>query len=258
MAMVNDYLSRALARGHIGEREYDAARYWQALESDAAAGDLAAKEKLDGLDLDEKLVLGWTRHQLIRDVLLCEDVFGLPSPLARAAAKRGLNPTTGSRHMKRLARELRYALRLLVAAVARLDVDRRAEERKSRIGHSIKRRAYDDGFINSYYHPHLKVSTPESDEHERRHGPERPQAQKIQSVMQLARERGFRIVNNFDSDQDDRFDVLAVGGWETNYQDRTLDQIEAALKRIPVQQRRKRGARGRAPVALSKIGLAKL
>ena len=89
---INDYLLRALDRGHISRQEYEAGRDWQALESDAAAGNPAAKDKLDALDLDSKCSLGWKRHQLIRDVLLCEE---FPEASQRACAggfQTGIKP----------------------------------------------------------------------------------------------------------------------------------------------------------------------
>jgi len=255
MPIVNDYLSRALARRQIGEKEYDAGRYWQALESDAAAGDVAAKETLDNLDLDAKRFLGRKRHKLLRDVLLCEEAPGLPSPLAQAAAKRGMKSTTGSRHMKSLGCDLRAALTQLAEAVAEIsmDVHQRAEQRKAWNRDSLKGRAWEADRLRRRGLGDIAVSTPDTDKQERRLGPARSNAQQFLLVVRLAQERGYRLEDNFDSDEDDRFDLLTVDGGQTNYRNRTLDQIEIGFKRVPIPQKRKRGARGRAPVTLPKI-----
>ena len=259
MPIVNDYLSRALARRDITEKEYDAGRYWQALESDAAGGDVAAKETLDNLDLDAKWSLGWKRHQLLRDVLLCEEAPGLPSPLAQAAAKRTMKSTTSSRHMKALGRDLRHALRQLAGEVARVtkDVRQRAEERKKDNKFSVIERAFGgDTYLQTRGLGGIAVSSPETDKREREFGPQRSLEQKFYSVSDLASARGYRIFSSLDEYGDPReglFDLFANDGFATNCRNRALDEIEAVLKRVPIQQKRKRGARGRAPVTLPKI-----
>ena len=264
MPAINDYLLRALDRGHISRQEYEAGRDWQALESDAAAGNPAAKDKLDALDLDSKCSLGWKRHQLIRDVLLCEESPRLPSALARAASKRGLNPTTGSRDMKRLGRELRCALRRLAVEVAIVtkDVHQRTEERRAWSQEYLENRGALE-FTQGARPNGIAISTPCTDKLERKSGPSRAWEQMLYSVREVAAERGFLICPSLDEDgeqkgaeqKDGLFDVFTSDGQHTNYQNRGLSEIEAALKRLPVQQRRKPGARGRAPVTLPKINV---
>lgn len=232
----NDYLSRSLARRQIDGNQYEAGRRWQALHQAAKAGNEQAKNILDALHLRPSL------HELLRDVLSGPgDEAGLAGPLAQAAAKRGLNPVTGSRNMKALALKLRKSLHLLSIEFERADANppTPAEMRKF----YLNRATYLGG---------VSVSSPQTDELER----------EIAHVQSLAFARGLRVVPGFD---ENTFTLVTFGGHslivilrgiEVDSPDLSLHEIEAVLKGTPLKfksaPKRKRGARGAAPVTLAK------
>ena len=109
----HDLLSRYLRRRQIDQECYEAGRRLQNLYRSAERGNERAKEIIEGLRLSWKWRQNLKRHELLRDVLGAEEVHGLPTPLAQAAAKRGLNLTTSSRDMKGLGAEVRESLRML-------------------------------------------------------------------------------------------------------------------------------------------------
>jgi hypothetical protein len=131
----HDILSRYLARRQITEKQYQAGRRWQALYVSAKAGDLDANKLLsnscDGLSWIELPVVVGDRtlrirgNDLLRDVLVGADDGGISgaTKLAQVAAKYGLNPESGSRHMKALGKKLRHCLRLLVNVFRDADRD---------------------------------------------------------------------------------------------------------------------------------------
>ena len=89
----------------------------------------------------------------------------------------------------------------------------------------------------------VKVSTPQTERVERN----------LAHVQSLALSRGLHIVPNWDGSAFDIFtrEGVLIDGW----MDRSLGEIEAALKQPPrakTAPKRKRGARGAAPVTLAK------
>jgi hypothetical protein len=254
---VNDYLSRALKRDQVGEHEVAAGRRFQGLHLAVAAGNVKAKKTLEALNLGRhdavcdrdgfvlKFRSGDSRFALLCDVLCSEaqDARGVASPLAAAAAKRSLNPSTGSRDMKRLGRTLRRSLSILAKEFEKFDAHstpeaREEERRRKRVFDRLDKDRRNVGLGG------VTVSSPATDALDR----------VLATVRPLARERGFQVVP---SSEGDGFDVVAFDGRKTTHVNRQLREIEAALKRTAPLNRapvlkRKRGARGRAPVTLAK------
>jgi len=180
--------------------------------SQAAEGDEKATALRDGFFLD----VAYDRKNSSRHALL-RDVLGARGSLAGAAAARGMNPTTSSRDMKKLGAELRDTLRVLAKIFER--IDRPAEDRTA--------------LARSFNVPAWRDSSPE-----------------IVRVRQLAMKIGCDIVYSGGA----KFDVQTILGDKTNCNNRPLSEIEALLKRTLKSQpvRRKRGARGAAPVTLAR------
>ncbi len=238
----SDILSRYRARHQISEEQYKAGRRWQALDRAAEGGDLKAKEILDGLDLGAKWSLGWVGHELLRDVLGGPADAPGSSKLAQAAAKRGLNPTTSSRHMKALGHKFRQSLSKLAEELDEyFAADREAKQIERKLIWRDVHRAPGLGGV--------QVSTPASDKFDR----------EIEHVQSLALARGFRVdrTTYFDDNFDDGegFDVFTPHGVLVA-ENRPLTEIEARLLNTPVKRqpapKRKRGAYGRAPVTLAR------
>lgn len=258
----NDYLSRALDRKQISETQYQAGRLWQGLHRAAERGDDAAINMLDALFLPRRA------KELLRDVLGAVDdgASGVPSALAQAAAKRGGNPSTSSRYMKKLGRDFRLYLVMLARAFESLDWSRLDNLRERKQLEQLEGRYLLDGVqvnFGAVFNTArvdlggVQVSTPASDKRDARLG----------SVQALAVARGLVIDP---SDESDKFNLYTRHGVLLRFDangipvpepldaegvpDYSLSELEDALKRVPVKPvelpRRKRGARGRAPVTM--------
>jgi hypothetical protein len=255
----NDYLSRALARGQIDEDQEEIGRIWQVLFGKAQDGEEWASNILDAWwinaqavqnfvsgrrqwDLDA-IVKGEARgaaiyKELLRDVLGApEPEPGLPSPLAQAAAKRGLNPTTGSRDMKRLGKIIRGCLIALSRSFDDL-VPSFEERQRDHVRHYLEKRRFGGGaHVNL---AGVKVSTSASDKIDA----------KIREVQELALSQGFKISP---ADKPGLFYMSTLRGIDVLPDDpASIVMIESVLLQIKAApaapQRRKRGARGRPQV----------
>jgi len=263
----DDLLSRYRKSCQIDEQQYAAGRRWRTLVEAVAFGDRRAQMVLDGLsysfdrewcerrlferEMDEehgrrratrkgssyKRALATARfcRELLSDVLIGSsgETAGGLTKLQQAADKYGMNSTTGSRDMKKLGRYLRFSLSVLSCVFKRTD--------ESRPPAPIA-----PTFMSPLYLGGVGISSPRTDEHD--------EPIKIERVQMLARKMGFHVAW---SDKGDGFDVWKISGSYgelTNFRNRTLHEIEAALKRTLAKQlpRRKPGARGRAPVTLAK------
>jgi hypothetical protein len=243
----HDILSRYLARTQITEKQYQAGRRWQALYESAKAGDLDANQLLGSCDrrswIELPVVVGnrtlrITGKDLLRDVLVGADDGGISgaTKLAQAAAKYGLNPESGSRHMKALGKKFRHCLKLLV------NVFRDADSDSNR---PLPRWIYRTD-------PELRgVSVSTSD------------TTPIENIQSLARAKGFRV-----RERADGFFALYTaenqrcGVWSARFEMMspvvTLGEIKAALEATqsraiarPVPKRRL-GPRLGPPVTLAK------
>ena len=220
----HDILSRYLARQQISETDYHAGRRWQQLHAEAAAGDPKAKEMLEAC----AVALGGRRSELLRDVLSgADDGLHGPTMLAQAAAKRGLNLKTSSRHMKALGKMFRESLHLLSERLATPGMGWVALgpfRPNERVVHvllgSVRVSAAND--------------TP------------------IEQIQMMAKAKGYRLVEN----RDGTFAVFADYRI-TNVQHATLEEIRAALERTPAREKKpalkhKLGPRVVPPVTLAK------
>jgi hypothetical protein len=125
----HDILSRYLARGQITEKQYQAGRRWQVLYESAKAGDLDANRLLGSchslsLIVELPVVVGGRTLQIRGEVGADDGGISGATKLAQAAAKYGLNPQSGSRHMKALGKTFRHCLRQLVSVFRDADNDR--------------------------------------------------------------------------------------------------------------------------------------
>jgi hypothetical protein len=218
----HDILSRYLARQQISEADYQAGRRWQQLHA-VAVGDPKAKEMLEACTA----ALGGRRYELLHDVLAGQDD-GLhgPTMLAQAAAKRGLNLKTSSRHMKALGKMFRESLRLLSVRFATPGMGWVA------LG-PLHEKAFPvllGGVCVSWAN-----DTP------------------IEHIQMMAKAKGFRLVEN----RDGTFAVLNANNRLTNFPHATLEEIKAALERTPAREKKpaskqKLGPRVGPPVTLAK------
>jgi hypothetical protein len=222
----HDILSRYLARSQITEGDYQAGRRWQQLHGAATAGDPEAKEMLEACAEN----LGGRRYELLRDVLAGQDD-GLhgPTMLAQAAAKRGLNLKTSSRHMKALGKKFRESLRLLSQRLATPGMGWVALGPLS----PIEKAMIKDQLGG------VRVSGAND--------------APIEHVQMIAKAKGFRIVEN----RHWRFDLFTADNCPTNFQRATLEEIKAALERTPSREKKpalkhKLGPRVGPPVTLAK------
>jgi hypothetical protein len=221
----HDILSRYLARQQISEADYQAGRRWQHLHAAAAAGDPKATEMLEAC----AAALGGRRYELLHDVLAGQDD-GLhgPTMLAQAAAKRGLNLKTSSRHMKALGKMFRKSLGLLSERFATPGMGwvalgpLRLHEKAIpvQLGGVCVSGANDAP---------------------------------IEHVQMMAKAKGFRLNEN----RDGTFAVFNANNCLTNFQCATLEEIKAALERTPAREKKpapkhKLGPRIGPPVTLAK------
>jgi hypothetical protein len=229
----DDILSRWLAR------RIRAGRRWQDLYRAASNGN----EK-DGAILED-LCLGWSqrrlnstwrrsckRHELLVDVLGGgEDQPGVPSKLAQAATKRGMNPQTSSRHTKALGKELRECLGELTRAFVSLD---RPKDRGAW-------REFHQDTKSSLLSEIAITSLP-------------PTARRIAHIESMAQARGLRFVRSVDED-DDGFYLIAIDDPTTGRFfkmppekdgiDRLLTEIGCSLVQWPKPSARQRRAGAR-------------
>lgn len=233
-----DFLSRSLARHQISREAYDAGRRLQAVYRDADGGDENAKAIEDDLGLSWKWSQNLERRALFRAVLghIGDNSTGLPSPLAQAAAARGLNPETSSWDMRKLARELRSGLHEL-AAQWRDSKPHRTSSRPSGSAEKI----WQLGGVGV-----SSVST--TDDHAR-------DERLFERVQRLALAKGVMVCRNCRGYDVRRHDAclvaLQIHGRLHPLYDLSLDSIERSLNAMPAPKpKRKRG--GRAPVTLAR------
>ncbi|GEM_PF-3734366 len=254
----NDYLSRALARRQIDEDQYEIGRIWQALFRKAQSGEQWASNTLDAWWINAQAVknfvsgnIQWddtargasTYKELLCDVLgALEPGYGLPSLLAQAAAKRGLNPATGSRDMKRLGKIIRGCLFALSRSFDSL-VRSFDERQRENVRHYLDRRRFGGASLNL---AGVEVSTAAGDKFEAR----------LERVRKLALTSGFKIGPAPEPGLFYLETLRGVDALPVDCSGISLATLEALLLRLrialksPAVPRRKRGARGQPAITM--------
>jgi hypothetical protein len=235
-----DYLSRALARSQISNAQYAAGRRFQEICEAVESGNDQVVVLLDKVFNQ----LQQTRFELMLDVLCCLDVgTGAPSALARAAAKRGLDPRTSSRDMKSLGWILRSGLQLLADVLTTLELPSGQLPPNIATHECHTLRLIREHSMLGAELGSVRISTPETVQ----------LALILEPIQALAHAKGFHVAPS--DEEKGLFNLVLRARSETRLLNVTLFEIDRELKRFSPKvepPRRKRGARGRAPVTLAK------